>query len=346
MYELAKKVIFKFDPEDMHNLVIKALKTQRFLKVIDYKKTYKNLENELFGMKFSNPVGLAAGFDKNAEVVSPLANLGFGFIEVGAITPKAQPGNPRPRIERLVDELSIRNAMGFNNDGVEIAKANLMRENFSKLPPIFINIGKNKITPNEEAINDYEILVRELKPYADAFVINISSPNTPNLRDLQNAEFIENIFKRLNEINSVPKFIKFAPDMDFGLATELALTALENNATGVILSNTTQDYSLSKKSDLTKVGGLSGKVLANKSLDMLKAIAPSIHKKGVIISSGGIFDGNDAYERIKWGANLVQVYTAMIFNGPRVARNINDELTKLLKNDGLSSINQAIGVEL
>lgn len=346
MYELAKKVIFKFDPEDMHNLTIKALKTQRFLKVIDYKKTYKNLENELFGMKFSNPVGLAAGFDKNAEVVSPLANLGFGFIEVGAITPKAQAGNPRPRIERLVDEQSIRNAMGFNNDGVEIAKANLMRENFSKLPPIFINIGKNKVTPNEEAINDYEILVRELKPYADAFVINISSPNTPNLRDLQNAEFIENIFKRLNAINDVSKFIKFAPDMDFGLATELALTALQNNATGVILSNTTQDYSLSKKSDLTKVGGLSGKVLAEKSLNMLKAIAPSIHKKGVIISSGGIFNGNDAYERIKWGASLVQVYTAMIFNGPRVARNINDELTKLLQNDGLSSINQAIGVEL
>lgn len=346
MYELAKKVIFKFDPEDMHNLVIKALKTQRFLKVIDYKKTYKSLENELFGVKFTNPIGLAAGFDKNAEVVAPLANLGFGFIEVGAITPKAQSGNPRPRIERLVDELSIRNAMGFNNDGVEIAKTNLAKENLAILPPIFINIGKNKVTPNEEAINDYEILVRELKPFADAFVINISSPNTPNLRDLQNARFIESIFKRLNEINSVPKFIKFAPDMDFGKASELALTALQNYATGVILSNTTQDYSLSKKSDLTKVGGLSGKVLASKSLDMLKAIAPSIHKKGVIISSGGIFDAAQAYERIKWGASLVQIYTAMIFNGPRVAKNINDELVKLLENDGLSSINEAIGVEL
>lgn len=346
MYELAKKVIFKFDPEDMHNLTIKALKTQRFLKVIDYKKTYKNLENELFGVNFSNPVGLAAGFDKNAEVVAPLANLGFGFIEVGAITPKAQPGNPRPRIERLVTEQSIRNAMGFNNDGVEVAKANLMRENFSKLPPIFINIGKNKVTPNEVAINDYEILVRELKPYADAFVINISSPNTPNLRDLQNAKFIEEIFTRLNAINDVPKFIKFAPDMDFGLATELALTALENNATGVILSNTTQDYSLSKKPDLTKVGGLSGKVLAEKSLNMLKAIAPSVHKKGIIISSGGVFDAAQAYERIKWGASLVQVLSSMIFVGPRIARNINDELTKLIENDGLSSINQAIGVEL
>ncbi|MBZ7997363.1 quinone-dependent dihydroorotate dehydrogenase [Campylobacter canadensis] len=322
MYEYLKKILFKLDPENAHDLAITLLKSQNYLKCFDFSYNNDKLKVSTLGIDFKNPIGLAAGFDKNANILNALAYLGFGFIEIGAITPLAQSGNPKPRLWRLKEEQSLQNAFGFNNDGVKVVKNRLSKYNFNKLPPIFINVGKNKFTKNEDAINDYESVIKELDCYADAFVINISSPNTPNLRSLQNKDFINELFTRLTNISKKPILLKLSPDMNIDEANLLISTAKQSGAKGLILTNTSTDYSLSPNAK--NIGGISGALLKEKSLTMLKNIQK--YDDFCIISSGGISTADDVYERLELGAKLVQIYTSFIYNGPKSIYNINKNL--------------------
>jgi dihydroorotate dehydrogenase len=298
------------------------------------------LSQELFGRTFLNPIGLGAGFDKNATMIRGIQILGFGFTEIGTVTPKPQTGNPKPRMFRHVDEESIQNAMGFNNDGLLKVQKRL-KSRFPFTTPIGINIGKNKLTSDASAIDDYITLIKALHTLGDYLVINISSPNTPGLRDLQNEEFIAKLFAEAKAITQKPILLKIAPDMSLGDAVELATMAVASGADGIIATNTTIDYSLVKNPKT--IGGLSGAVLKKKSFEIFEAIAKELYGKTTLISVGGIDSAHEAYKRIKAGASLVQIYSGLIFHGFDMIKNINTELTELIKADGYANITEAIG---
>ena len=255
-----------------------------------------------------------------------LTALGFGHLEFGTFTPKPQPGNDKPRLFRLIDEESIQNAMGFNNDGCEAIK-NRVKKIYPFTIPIWANIGKNKVTPNEDAIKDYEILVKEFSEICDTFVINVSSPNTPNLRALQDENFIKELFSVILPLTKKPIIFKIDPDMSHEDAIKLCSCAVENGASGVLVSNTSVDYTLSHSPNLKNFGGLSGKVIAQKSKDIFKAVANELYGKTTLIACGGIDSGAEAYERIKngskFGPNFLQ---ALFTKGPMIARDINLEI--------------------
>lgn len=348
-YQNLKKILFLFEPEKAHNIAecgLKFVGKCSILRNYFEKKNYKNnlaLNQELFGVKFENPVGLAAGFDKNASMVNSMKSLGFGFTEIGTVTPMPQDGNPKPRMFRYPEAKSIQNAMGFNNLGAHAVLKNLKK--FQAFPlPLGINVGKNKNTPEEYALNDYKVLIKKFESLADYLIINISSPNTPNLRDLQNEKFINELFFMTKELTSKPIFLKIAPDMEVAQAINLCKTAVNAGATGIIATNTTIDYSLVP--NCKDFGGLSGQVLSEKSSLLFKEIAKELYGKAVLISVGGIFTGKQAYERIKNGATFVQVYSSMIFEGPSMVRKINEEILELLKADGYENISEAIGANL
>jgi dihydroorotate dehydrogenase len=301
------------------------------------------LKQNIWGLEFKNPVGVAAGFDKNATMIPAWPVLGFGWGEIGAITPKPQPGNEKPRSWRWPEFEAIQNAYGFNNDGVEIIKKRLSKI-YPFVLPIGANIGKNKTTPEENAIEDYKILVNELKDVVDFFVVNISSPNTPGLRELLNAEFISKLFSELKKITSKPVLIKFSPDMEDEDIINLANLSVINGADGIIVTNTTVNYDLINTP--VKKGGISGKPLAKRSYEVLRIVASEVFGKVPIISVGGIDSAEEAYKRIKAGASLLQLYTAIIYKGPSVVRDINEGLIKLLKKDGFSHISEAIGIDI
>ncbi|MCD8213693.1 MAG: quinone-dependent dihydroorotate dehydrogenase, partial [Campylobacter sp.] len=297
------------------------------------------------GSIYNNPVGIGGGFDKNATMLPALCALGFGHLEFGTFTPKPQAGNDKPRLFRLIQEQSIQNAMGFNNQGCEIIKRRV-KKSYPFVIPLWANIGKNKITPNENAIDDYEILVREFSEICDSFVINISSPNTPNLRDLQESGFIGELFSRINPLTKKPIILKISPDMSHEKAIELCKCAVDSGASGIIISNTSVDYSLSNSQNLKDFGGLSGKVITQKSREIFKAVAQELFGKTILIACGGIDSGAEAYERIKMGANLVQIFTSFIYKGPKICLDINNEILQLLQHDGFSDINEAIGADI
>lgn len=351
-YNDLKSIFFKFEPENIHNIVEKTLYiTDRIAPGIYnfvQKKCIVNnsaLYQNLFDMSFYNPVGLAGGFDKNATMIRPLSAFGFGFLEFGTITPLPQIGNEKPRLFRLVEEESIQNAMGFNNDGSDkIAKR--IETLYPFAIPLFANIGKNKITPNDDAICDYEKLVSKFNQICDIFVINISSPNTPNLRDLQDENFIKTLFDKISALTNKPIILKIAPDMSEENAINLCTKAVECGAKGLIINNTSIDYSLSKSQNLQNFGGLSGKVISQKSKKLFKSVANELYGKCILIASGGIDSPQEAYERIKMGANLVEIYTSFIFNGPSITKQINDGILELLQQDGFENISQAVGCEV
>jgi len=288
-------------------------------------------------------VGVGAGFDKNATMVNAWPALGFGWGEVGAITPKPQSGNEKPRVWRHIEYEAVQNAYGFNNDGVDVIK-----ERLSKIHPFILpigaNIGKNKTTDEEKAIEDYKILVKELNSVVDMFIINVSSPNTPGLRDLLNEEFINTIFKELKELTKKPILIKFSPDMEDEFIRDLANISVDAGADGIIATNTTINYDLINTP--IKKGGISGKPLANRSFEVLKIIANEVFNKVPIISIGGIDSADEAYKRIRYGASLIQIYTAIIYKGPSIVREINLGLIERLKRDGFNHISEAIGVDI
>ena len=351
-YDTLKSIFFKLEPETAHKVAEKTLSISDCVFPGLYSAVAKNcivtdtaLSQNLLGASFLNPVGIAGGFDKNATMLRPLAALGFGHVEFGTVTPKAQKGNAKPRLFRLIEEESIQNAMGFNNEGEGAVSARVGRL-YPFAIPLFANIGKNKITPNEEGIKDYENLVVKFNEICDCFVINVSSPNTPNLRELQEESFIKELFARLLPIAKKPIIFKIAPDMAESKAVQICKTAVESGAKGVIVNNTSIDYSLSKSANLQNFGGLSGKVIARRSRELFKAVASELYGKTVLIASGGIDSAEEAYARIKSGANLVQIYTSFIFKGPSIAKRINEGILKLLKEDNFASIGEAVGCEI
>lgn len=349
MYRRIKKYIFKLDPENAHkiteNLLIIAQATPFVLErlarrfcVVD-----ERLKCKVCGLDFYNPIGLAAGFDKNATMTKGLLSLGFGFIEIGTITPKPQDGNPKPRIFRFERENSIQNAMGFNNDG----SSEILRRVNRIYPfaiPLGINIGKNKITEPEKTLFDYKKLVSAFKNSGDYFAVNLSSPNTPNLRDLQNEEFVKTLFSELTGQTDKPIFLKISPDMQIDSMLKVCESAINCGASGIIATNTTIDYTL--LSGAKDFGGISGEVLKKKSREIFSILSENFFNKTTLISVGGVNDGDEAYERIKLGASLVQVYSAMIFEGPALISEINMGILRRLEEDGFKNIGEAIGKSL
>lgn len=347
-YESVKPWLFKLQPESAHHLVECVLRLPNFCP-IPFNSFLSShfisdaiLTQELFGRTFYNPIGLGAGFDKNATMVRGIQDLGFGFTEIGTLTPKPQEGNPKPRMFRHIQEESIQNAMGFNNEGLLKVQKRL-KKIYPFTTPIGVNIGKNKVTPESQAINDYTTLIKALHSLGDYLVINISSPNTPGLRDLQNEEFITRLFAEAKAITNKPILLKIAPDMSVEDAVSLTKMAVDKGADGIIATNTTVDYSLVKEPK--DIGGLSGGVLKEKSFKIFEAIAKELYGKTILISVGGIDSAQEAYKRIKAGASLVQIYSGLIFHGPDMIRDINLQLIELLKADGYTNITQAIGAD-
>ncbi len=345
-YQTLRPWLYKLDPEVAHNVAETALRVPNICPILfnpflkSHFITNDILKQELFGRTFLNPIGLGAGFDKNATMIRGMQILGFGFTEIGTVTPKPQAGNPKPRMFRHVEEESIQNAMGFNNDGL-LSVQKRLKERFPFTTPIGINIGKNKTTSDAEAINDYITLIKALHELGDYLVINISSPNTPGLRDLQNEEFITRLFAEAKEITNKPILLKIAPDMSKEDAVSLTTLAVAKGADGIIATNTTVDYSLVKNPQ--NIGGLSGAVLREKSFEIFEAIAKELYGKTTLISVGGISSAKEAYRRIKAGASLVEIYSGLIFHGFDMIKDINTELTELIKADGYANITEAIG---
>ena len=347
-YESIKPLLFKLQPENAHHVAECVLRLPNICQIPfnafleSHFVTDASLTQELFGRTFYNPIGLGAGFDKNATMIRGIQILGFGFTEIGTVTPKPQAGNPKPRMFRHIKEESIQNAMGFNNDGAyKVVKRLKKRSPFTT--PVGINIGKNKVTPEQEAINDYTHLIKAFNGLGDYFVINISSPNTPGLRDLQNEEFITKLFTEAKALTDMPILLKIAPDMSPEDAVSLTKLAVEKGADGIIATNTTIDYSLVKHPK--DIGGISGAVLKEKSFKIFEAIAKELYGKTTLISVGGIDSAEEAYKRIKAGASLVQILSGIVFHGPDMIMNINNKLIELLRADGYANITEAIGAD-
>ncbi|MGD9899335.1 MAG: quinone-dependent dihydroorotate dehydrogenase [Calditrichaceae bacterium] len=328
-----------FDPESAHTILMRLLKIKWISGLLGmiYRFEHSSLKRELFGLTFNNPVGLAAGFDKNAEAVDTLGKIGFGFVEIGTVTPKSQPGNPKPRLFRLVDDQGIINRMGFNNDGVEEIARRLKRRNGKVL--IGGNIGKNKTTPNDQAWRDYEICFDQLFDTVDYFVVNVSSPNTPNLRALQEKEPLTDLLIRLKKLNNSkplqkPILLKIAPDLTDSQLDDIIEIVKSTEIDGVIATNTTIKRN-GLKTGAEKIsrigdGGLSGKPLSKRSTDVIRYLAEKSNHAFPIIGVGGIHTPEDAIEKIKAGASLVQIYTGFIYSGPALIKKIN----KALLNNG------------
>jgi dihydroorotate dehydrogenase len=347
-YKSIKPLLFILPPETAHHLAECVLRIPNIFPIAfngfleSHFITNKVLNQEVFGRTFYNPIGLGAGFDKNATMIRSMQILGFGFSEIGTITPKPQKGNPKPRMFRHVEEESIQNAMGFNNDGLfKIQKR--LKKRYPFTTPIGVNIGKNKLTPESDAIDDYTTLIKALHNLGDYMIINISSPNTPGLRDLQNEEFITKLFQEAKKITTKPILLKIAPDMELTDAVNLTKMAVKCGADGIIATNTTIDYSLVKNPK--SIGGLSGAVLKEKSFKIFEAIAKELYGKTILISVGGVDSAKEAYKRIKAGASLVQILSGLVFHGPNMIMNINKELTELIIADGYKNITQAIGAD-
>ncbi len=333
MYKFLRSVIFLLAPEVMHNITIRLLRSPVFtffLRIFCQPAKF-NRETRVFGLNFKNKVGLAAGYDKNGEAIKGLAALGFGFIEVGTVTPKPQPGNPKPRIFRLPADQAIINRMGFNNAGVQSLKQNIEQTKLDGLV-LGINIGKNKSTPLDKAVDDYVYSFRELYDYAGYFVVNVSSPNTPGLRELQDKDYLDGILGALQKENrelggEKPVFVKIAPDLTFEQIDDVISLVDKHGITGIVATNTTisRENLRTKNPKARETGGLSGRPLADKSTGIIRYIrkkAPNI----VIIGVGGIMDEQGAIEKLEAGADLIQIYTGMIYNGPCLVRRIKKAL--------------------
>jgi len=336
MYKsIIRKILFKFDPEKVHYFTFSFLKYGfkiPFIKSITNNKFViknKKLERNLFGLTFKNPVGLAAGFDKNAILFDELSNYGFGFVEIGTVTPKPQAGNPKKRLFRLKEDQAIINRMGFNNDGVKVIAERLKKRKTNII--IGGNIGKNKTTPNENAVDDYLICFHELFDVVDYFVVNVSSPNTPNLRALQDKEPLTKLLKTLQEANNKkakPKAIllKIAPDLTDSQLLDIIEIIKATKIAGVIASNTTISRVGLTSVHKNEIGGLSGKPVKNRATEVIRFLSENSNKAFPIIGVGGIQSAEDAKEKLEAGADLIQVFTGFIYEGPNLVKQINKSL--------------------
>ena len=335
MYKsIIRPILFQFDPEGVHHFTFSFLKFSCKIPLVSqilrscFVVKEEKLEREVFGLKFPNPVGLAAGFDKDAKLYKELSHLGFGFIEIGTVTPKAQPGNEKPRLFRLKKDKGIINRMGFNNQGAwEAAKR--LRKNKNVL--IGGNIGKNKVTPNDQAIHDYELCFDALYSVVDYFVVNVSSPNTPNLRELQEKEPLTDLLLALQKKNETkpqvrPILLKIAPDLTDEQLGDIIDIVKTTKISGVIATNTTISREDLVSDNQKELGGLSGKPLTDRSTEVIRFLSEKSGKAFPIIGVGGIHSPEDAIEKLNAGASLVQLYTGFIYEGPSLVKKINRKI--------------------
>lgn len=348
-YKIIRPVIFALPEEFAHDFALKLLKSGLIPKAPKPNYPKEILSSEIFDLHFKNPVGLAAGLDKNAVAIDNLISQGFGFAEVGTVTPMPQSGNPKPRLFRLKEDEAIINRMGFNNNGIEKFRLNLL--NRKKTDGIIgANIGKNKDSANNA--DDYIISLRKIYGLSDYITINISSPNTPNLREIQKSDILDNF---LSEIKSeheklsnehdkkIPLLLKIAPDIDHATMENIAELSIKHQIDGLIISNTTIVHDNLKSKKAGEQGGLSGKPLFDKSTNLLREIYKLTGSRIHLIGVGGIFSGDDAYQKILAGASLVQIYTSLIYEGFGLVDRINARLAFLLARDGFKNISEAVG---
>ncbi len=339
MYRLVRPFLFLVDPERIHTWVAGILRFQskwpgfKVLLRSVYQVRDNRLEKKLFGLTFPNPVGLAAGFDKDARLIDELSSLGFGFIEIGTLTPRAQPGNEKPRLFRLPADQALINRMGFNNEGVEAAVERLKKRRSNII--VGGNIGKNKATPNDTAYDDYAACFHALYDYVDYFVINVSSPNTPGLRELQEKEPLEQLLRAVKSLNmekpvARPILLKIAPDLTDGQLDDIVDILKSTRIDGVIATNTTiaREGLSTSAEELQRIGsgGLSGKPLGSKATQIIRYLRSKLGKDFPIIGVGGIMSPEDALEKLEAGADLVQIYTGFIYEGPALIRRINERI--------------------
>lgn len=338
LYPLAKKFLFQLDPEEAHHFTIHNLqlagKLPFLLNIgVGGKVEHPSLHRQLWGIDFPNPVGLAAGLDKNGDVIDEMGAMGFGFVEIGTITPKPQPGNDKPRLFRLVKDKALINRMGFNNVGADVAAEKLKRRKSNVV--VGANIGKNKLTPNEEAIRDYEYCFKKLFDHADYFVVNVSSPNTPGLRALQDKDSLSAILNSLQDINhskekTKPILLKIAPDLTNEQIADVISVVQQTKIQGLIATNTTisrEGLSYTTE-EIEKIGagGLSGLPLTTRSTEVIRHI--KTNSSIPVIGVGGIMNVKDAQEKLSAGADLIQLYTGFIYEGPQLIRDINQALIR------------------
>ena len=328
---LIKPILFLGDPEWIHYFIFSLIKylnkipgVSQLIQLI-YQVNHPKLERELFGIKFKNPIGLAAGFDKDAKLFKELSNFGFGFIEIGTLTPKPQPGNKKKRLFRLPQDQGLINRMGFNNEGVKAAIPRLKK---NKNIIIGGNIGKNKLTPNENAVDDYRYCFNALHAHVDYFVVNVSSPNTDKLRDLQEKEPLTELLNSLQDLNnskeqSKPILLKIAPDLNENQLLDIIDIVKETNTAGVVATNTTLDREGLQSPDKIQSGGLSGKPLSERSTEVIRFLAEKSNKTFPIIGVGGVHKPEDAIEKLEAGADLIQLYTGFVYEGPAVVKRMN-----------------------
>ena len=341
-YSFLKSLLFLFDPEIAHRITINYLKFARFKKP----KLYEVLQSEVFGLNFQNPIGIAAGFDKNGEVAHNLINLGFGFSEVGTVTPKPQPGNPRPRVFRLIDDRAIINRLGFNSVGFSEVKTKLEKigDNI-----IGVNIGANK--NSKDFSEDYIKGIKFFSTLASYITINISSPNTPGLRNLEVLENLDVLLDKINNLEredlliKIPILLKISPDLEADNLKYLCEKVLSSKIDGLIISNTTISRD-SISTDTLEKGGLSGKPIFDISTKQLRMAYKYTNGKIPLIGVGGVDSAEKAYEKIKNGASLIQLYTGLVYNGPNLIKDINEDLSSLIERDGYSNISEAVGAEV
>ncbi len=344
-YSSFKKVLFLLNPETAHSVaefflvlfakinIIKRFFVRRYF--VDDEVLHQNIFNQLF----KHPIGLAAGFDKNATMISGAYMLGFAYTEVGTVTKVPQSGNEKPRLFRFQELNSLQNAMGFNNKGADTLQNNI--KNTTLDIPVGISIGKNKTTKDGDTMDEYLGLIKKFKNSCDYIAINISSPNTPALRDLQNEIFIKELFGKATSMTAKPILLKLSCDIDKKKAIKLCRTAIKFGCSGIIATNTSVEYGL--LDGAKDFGGISGQVIKDKAFELFEAIAKEFYGKTLLVSVGGISSAQDVYKRIKAGASLVQIYTSLIYQGPQICKDINSELIVLLKKDGYNNISQVIG---
>ncbi|MBP9935672.1 MAG: quinone-dependent dihydroorotate dehydrogenase [Pyrinomonadaceae bacterium] len=345
--KMIRPVMFSLGAETAHDLGIAALKAGAGAFVSGKCEPFDFGPIERFGLKFDSPIGLAAGFDKNCVVVEPLAKLGFGFVEVGTVTLEPQPGNPKPRLFRLPGDKALINRLGFNNDGV-VAVSERLRT-LKKTCVVGVNIGKNKDVPVEAATENYIKCLELIHPYADYVAVNVSSPNTPNLRELQKAENLEELLsslqKRNRELGQRPLLVKIAPDLTVGEIEAIADIAIRHQLEGLIATNTTVSRDGLHSANVNEIGagGLSGRPLRERSTDVIRTVYRYTGGKLPIIGVGGIFDAQDAFDKIAAGASLVQAYTGFVYAGPGFANSIKRGLAAILSQRGFKHLDDAVG---
>ena len=345
MFSILRPFLFNIDPETAHDLAIKSLKFNPLPRKMFEVKDEQMLKVQLLGKNFPNPIGLAAGFDKSAEAYNSLLRLGFGFVEVGTVTPLKQFGNPKPRIFRLKDDYALINRLGFNNDGIEIIKNRIKSD--GKKGILGVNIGPNKETKDQK--NDFCLGLKNFFDIADYITVNISSPNTEGLRDFHDQEKLKDLLLALNKIKKENKtdislLLKVSPDIKDNHISEIVDVATKNDIAAIILTNTTNGNRDNLRSEIKKEkGGLSGEPLQQISTNMIKKFYKQLNGEIPIIGVGGVNSGKSAYEKIIAGASLLQLYTSFVYKGPSAAKDIKKELIQILKTEGLNSIKEAIG---